>query len=191
MKVYSLKKASAITTPDHSKKQKKRNGFTLIEMLFSTSVLGLVMAGLVSNYVFIFQSSLALGNYSDMARESTYFLETMGRELRMAEDVQAVASDRFTVVVPYSTGDEVVQYRYYSDLKSIYRIEGASSDKVLSNVEDLTFTYYNNIHAESNDLLEVKAVQMEATLQRDLAKLKNTDHIISARYTMRNRTVSN
>jgi len=167
------------------------SGFTLVEIMVSLTIFGLVFSGLLSSFVFTSKSTFSLGNYADMVRESTYFLESFGREVRMAEDVNAIGLHGFSMDVAYPNGTQTIEYEYLPASDSLIRRVGGVERIILTDVDWITFKYYNILNAETSALLEVKSVQMEAILEKRVMQRKNTDHIISARFMMRNRTVSN
>lgn len=172
-------------------KQQFCSGFTLIELLTATSILGLTFSGLLSGLVFTSKSTCSLGNYSDMVRESTFFLETFAREVRMAEDVNAIGPSAFSMDVAFAGGPKTIEYEYRAASETLVRTENGVESIVMSDVDWVDFKYYNVLNVETNTLMEVKSVQMEAELEKRALDLVNTDHIISARFLMRNRTVSN
>ena len=130
-------------------------------------------------------------------------LEYFARDMRSAEDVRLVTESSLTIVAPSSgfyTGSEVT-YDYDSDAKVLFRIERDAAANEISNqillegVEAFTFSYFDplgkSLSASSPSiLLSVKSVQVDAELLREISRSDATDYIISARFMMRNRPVT-
>lgn len=161
--------------------------------MVATTLLGFLLAGLVSTFIFMLRSSVSLGNYADMNRDGSYFLERFGREIRMVSEVQSIASSKFVVDVDTASGDDTVTYVYNSSKGELTRtstLEG-STTVILDNISALSITYYNILGDKTTNLNEVKSLQLRVDLQRNNLKNENTDHIISARFNMRNRIITN
>lgn len=171
--------------------KQQRAGFSLIEIMVSTTILGITFSALLSGFVFTSKSTYSLSNYSEMLRQSTFFLETFAREVRMAEDINYFQANAFSMEVAFADGSQTVEYEYLPDSKNLIRRVNGIDRTMLSDVNWLNFKFFNVLNAETNTLLEVKSVQMEAGLQKNVMKIMNTDHIVSARFMMRNRTISN
>lgn len=173
------------------KHSNKKSGFTLVEMMISTTILTLVLSGLASSFIFTARSSVSMGNYSDMAREGSHFLETFAREVRMASDVTALSTEAFTMVVSYAATDVTVEYAYIPADETLVRRAGGNEKIVLRDVEALEFKFFNLVNAQTTNLMEVKSVLMDGMLEKHAGSRENSDHIISARFMMRNRQISN
>ncbi|WP_269538927.1 PilW family protein [Cerasicoccus fimbriatus] len=184
------RRASVITTRAFSKRTK---GFTIMEIMISTALLGFLMAGLVSTFVFMLRSSVSLGNYADMNRDGTYFLERFGREIRMTSNVITAADNSFTIDVDSTSGTERITYSYLSSSGELVRVNNTTSSKkvMLDNISGIKIEYYNILGDLTTNINEVKSIQLRVDLTRNNMRDDNTDHIISARYNMRNRIITN
>lgn len=179
-----------ITTRACSKHQR---GFTLVEVMIATVLLSMMMAGLTGTFLFMLRSSVSLGNYADMNRDGSYFLEQFGREIRMASNVRTMGSNAFTVDIETPSGNETVEYAYLSASQELIRssISTGSKEVLLDNIGSLNIDYYNILGKKTSNINEVKAVQLRIDITRDNIRNDNTDHIISARFNMRNRIITN
>ena len=166
-------------------------GFSLVEAMISMSIFGVLSMGLMSGFVFTSKSSFAVGNYADLVQSGTMFLETFARDVRMAGDVHTATATELTIDVNYSNGIKTVSYILNPDYKTLIRTESGTSKIVLSDIDQLSFNYFNILGNSTTSLLEAKTIQVEAILEKRVIQQKNTDHVVSARYMMRNRIVSN
>lgn len=183
-----------ITITEHS----NRRGFSLVELMVSVLVLGLLMAGVLTSIVSLSQGSNSLINYVDMNNESRVALEYLGRDIRGAIDVETMTDSNviLTTTAPNDTTQRV-QYLYESNADTLFRNELDDDNNItqsivlLNNVEDLEIRYYNLIGGTATIPLEVKHIQVEAIMKMTSLKVDNTNHIISAQFMMRNKSVSN
>lgn len=160
--------------------------------MVATTLLSFMLAGLVGTFVFMLRSSVSLGNYADMNRDGSYFLERFGREIRMTKNVSAISSSSFIIDVDLAGTDDTVEYVYDASNGSLIRISNLEGKSVLlDNISSLSIDYYNILGVKTNNLNEVKSIQLRVDLSRKNIKNDNTDHIISARFNMRNRIITN
>ncbi|MBK1858568.1 hypothetical protein JIN80_09885 [Cerasicoccus arenae] len=161
--------------------------------MIATTMMGFLMAGITSTLIFMLRSSVSLGNYAEMNRDGSYFLEKFGREIRMASQVNSISRTAFIVVVANASGDETVEYAYLSAPGQLIRTSLTSGTKevLLDNISTLDIGYYNILGGKTSNINEVKAVQLRIDLIRVNVKNDNSDHIISARFNMRNRIITN
>lgn len=165
-----------------------RGGFTLIEVMVAMTIGTLLLASAYTTLLSLAKGSQSVVNYTEMNTQTRHALEIFGRDARMAEDVKTATALRAVLVVEGDT----VEYRYEPTAKVLYRIvKGGTPRAVIFDVEDLTLNYYTLRHDPTNNPLEVKHIQLEAMLERRVISLANTNYIISARFMMRNKHVSN
>lgn len=185
-------------------KQSGEGGFTLAELIVATTISGFVLASMIGTFIAFAIGVNSIGAYTDMSKDSRYILEYFARDMRAAENVTTAQASKLTVELPtagsFYTGSSVT-YEFVKDAKLLFRIEADSSGKEISNevllegVEQFQFSYFDplgdglGINTESI-LLSVKSVQIDAEMLRDISRTEATDYIISARFMMRNRPVT-
>lgn len=178
-------------------------GFTIAELIVATAISGLVLASMVGTFLTFAVGARSIGAYTDMSKDSRVVLEYFARDMRAAEDVTRANASTLAVKFP-DTGfysESLVIYDYDKDAKLLFRIEEDSSGNELSNevllegVEQFVFSYFdplgNSLSVNTASiLLSVKSVQIDAEMLRDISRTEATDYIISARFMMRNRPVT-
>ena len=185
-----------ITSTDHFIKSSpnwhwRRKGFTLVEILIVVTLGSMIMAGVTSSYIFLFKSSIGMGNYVDMNQQSRFAMELFGRDVRNASEVYTMTSSVLSIEVPSTTSSNTVTYAYNAEAKTLTRTVGGVSRSILTDVNSLIFTYYNLKNVVAAGTVEAKKVQIEVEMIRKILTLENTNHVISSRYMMRNRRVTN
>lgn len=177
--------------------------FTLTELMMATAISGLVLASMVSTFFVFAVGSKSVGAYTMMSNDSRLVLEHFARDIRAAEDVTQADASTLTVQTPTTSfyNGTSVTYDYDEDTKFLSRIEEDDSGTAISNktllqgVEQFTFSYFDPLGAKlslntASILLSVKSVQVDAKMERSVSRTEATDYIISARFMMRNRPVT-
>lgn len=196
-------KSRAMGPVQKQSSRRAKAGFTLTELIVATSISGIVLASMVGTFLTFAIGVNSVGAYTGMSRDSRMMLEYFGRDVRLAEEVLVANASTLRIVSPdtdlYSAS--TVTYQYDDETKSFSRIETDSSgnevsDKVLlDGLEQFVFSYFdplgNSLSVDTPSiLLSVKSVQVDAEMLRDISKTQVTDYIISARFMMRNRPVT-
>lgn len=184
-------------------KRRGAGGFTLAELLVATAISGVVLASMVGTFLTFAVGARSVGAYTEMSKDSRKVLEYFARDMRAAEDVTTADASTLEVTFPdtgFYAGSSVT-YDYDKEAKLLFRIEEDSSGVEISNqlllegVEQFVFSYFDPLgRSLSVDtpslLLSVKSVQVDAEILRDISRAEATDYIISARFMMRNRPVT-
>lgn len=172
-------------------KSASRKGFTLVEILVTLSLSGLVLAASTGSLIFLAKSTAGVGNYQEMNMTSRFALETFASDARMTVDVNSATAASVSMEVYNSSGGTTtVVYSYDATAGTFTRTVGGVADVLLEDVEKLDLKYFTLRRDETFTPLEVKEIQLQATLRRQTLSIGNTNEIISARYMMRNRAVS-
>lgn len=172
-----------------------RKGFTLTEVLIAMTLCGIVLAVSTGSLLFLAKTTKGLGNYQEMNMASRFTLEDFGSDARMTVDVNSASASSVSLEVYNSAGSvSTVVYSYDSTAGTFSRTTGGVTEIVLKDVSALSLVYYNLQGVKDTDgtinPLEVKEIQLQAEMRRSILSIKNTNEIISARFMMRNRSVS-
>ena len=140
--------------------------------------------------MFIFRSSLGVANYAEMNDQSRRGLERFGRDVRKATDITTADEQRIVLEISTGTVTSEVEYAYDVGSRRLIRTEDGTEATILGNVSAINLLYYNILVSETSNLIEIKKVQFDAIMSKDLLQIQNTNHIISARFMIRNKKVS-
>lgn len=171
-------------------------GFSLTELMIALTIGLFVMGAILSALLFMTRSSMAIHDYAEMNLESRRMLETIGRDLRSAMDIAPGFSDsEFLVFVSFESGTiEPVRYSYDPDdpARPLIR-EMADEERILmTNIEELTFRYYDLQGGAATSREAVKQIQIQLNTVRDgAARRETSERVVSARYILRNKVVGN
>lgn len=157
------------------------------------TISGLALAAMISSLIFIGRSCAATTDYADMDTEARRALEIFAREVRMADQVSNFSSTGVTLRVLTSTSNYSVTYSYVAQNKAFYRNYGtASQSALIKGVDAFTLKRYTLLQTAAANDLETKQLQLELrSIRSGAAKAFASNNVISARFIMRNKAVSN
>lgn len=182
-----------------------QSGFTLVEIIVATSLSLILLASVFATFLSFAESIKKVGAYSEMNQQSRFLLETFARDVRVAEDITAATANSIVIQLPSTApyNGNTVEYTYDSGLEIFSRLERDSggvqvgaSRILLDGVTQFAFSYFNPLGdaldiSTDSLLLSVKGVQLEAELYREvIGSGVVSEYVISGRFTMRNRPVT-
>lgn len=165
-------------------------GFTLAELLVATTLSSLVLAAVLTSFLFFSRAGLRLAHYSDMERQSRMVLQRFGQDAREA---RAVAWPNATTLRLTNDGGDIT-YSYDSTGRRLTRTPASGSAQVVaSDITDFRFLAYDVSGAAvalsaGDAAAKTKMVQVDIDLTRRTASAANaTAQVVSARYVLRNK----
>lgn len=164
-----------------------------MEALIATTLGGIVLAIATGSLLFLSKTAAGYGNYQHMNMTSRTALEAFASDARMTKDVNSATATAASFEVSNSAGSTDTVVYAFDEAAGTFtrRVNGGPVHALLEDVESLTLTYFNLKLLETTLPIEVKEVQLHAIMQRKVLRIGNTNEIISARFLMRNRAVSN
>ena len=178
----------------------RTRGFTLVEIMVTVTLLSIIMASMIGSFLVFSKGMAGLSNYSEMSNSSRQTLEHFARDAHSADTLLTANSSEFKFTVPEDAGGYTLHYIYDSDARSFTRMKYSEDGTLLWTqvlFEDIKeeagafeMIFYNRMNVDvttdSSVLIEAKTVQIDAKLVKKVINQSNTDHIISARFLMRN-----
>ena len=196
-----------ITTSTNTKRLPYQ-AFTLVELMFSMTILMIALGSITGTFMVFAKSSASLGEYVDMSSESRKALELFSRDVRAADGIAVIGATSSNGVVytdqglnltfPDYYGNRSVTYSYDSTIGILRRIENyegtQSESNLLTGMQQFKIQLFqapgDDFESISGPVASVnewaKSLQLDAELIRTVVTLDNTDYIISARFMMRN-----
>ncbi len=134
----------AISPPDWAgdrPRRRSQRAFTLVEMTVATSVSVFVLATLMVSFVVLSRSFSALGNYTDLDRQSRNTLDVMARDIRQAGGLTNWTSTSLSFT---NLDGNVLNYSYDPNAQVLSYTNGSArqSSVLLSNCTVLTFNIF-------------------------------------------------
>jgi prepilin-type N-terminal cleavage/methylation domain-containing protein len=176
----------------HSSSRRK-SGFTLPELLITLVVSSIILAAVFSSYIFLAKSCISIMDYSEMDTEARNSLEIFSREVRQAQDISGFSINGCTLEVPMLGSSYTVAYTYVPADKTFYRAYGTSNQKeLITGIEAFSLQRFNLKHLTAANDLETKQLQLDVRSERSgNPKFSASNNVLSARFIMRNKQVSN
>lgn len=180
-----------------------KKGFTLVELMISMTLSSFVLASVTSTFIAFARGANSIGAYTEMSSQSRKTLEIFARDIRAAEEIASATGSSITITMPDNAfySGQTIEFIYDNVFELVSRVEYDSGGTLISNdvlldgVAAFTFTVYDPLGSElafdtPSLLLSIKSIQMDSELFRKISSTDATDHIISARFMMRNRAVA-
>lgn len=196
------------STRSTESRRPRPGGFTLTEVLIAAALSSLIMAGVLSAFLFIGRTGFSASGYSEMESQLRRALDTFARDARMAGGITWHDAQSITLSVPTAGGMQPVTYAYDGGATGptagcFYRLEGnpgsAAPRRVLVRevAPDFSFSRFKleqdgvTDNTAVNDL-ETKLVQVNLRSTRHAATVGATgQQTRSARFLLRNKRVTN
>src|SRR2546430_17313788 len=122
--------------------QNRRSGFTLVEVMIAMSLSLIVLAGVMTTYLFIMRAGFSTKSYADMENQSRIGLELFARDARMAKSITWNSSTSITLVIPTSSSDLSYLYQYDATAASFTRTcttTGEPAQTLISGITPASF----------------------------------------------------
>jgi len=161
-------------------KKINKKGFSLIELMVVVVILGLIVLGLVTFFTGGARSWIAGQSQLEAQRNARQAMDIMVREIREADYVDDINSTSISIYF-HTPFDGTISYSFSggSDLKR-------GSNTMISNVQSLTFTYFdssgNLVDPLDSDIIS----KVHVNLQVDVDKDSNPDITLNSDIYLRN-----
>ncbi len=133
---------------------KRHAGFTLVELLVGTALSGMVMAAVLSSYIYLGRGFARLANQQILEAEARRTLAYFAQDVRMASgltDTANLSATRVAFLVPTATSTSTITYYYNSTSPDAAVTINGTSVTMIAN--SLTRCVYNDSTVTSLTLL--------------------------------------
>ena len=198
-----------ITTPSTRKKVAQRAGFTLVEVMIAMALSLIVLAGVLSTFLYIVRAGYSTTSYADMENQSRMGLELFARDARMAKNITWNSSTSITLTIPTSSSDATYLYQYNSTAGTFTRTctsAGTTAETLITGITASSFTlqgyklttdpvthypYAVDLSNLSQASVDTKQIQLTLGLGRSVSTVPGaSSNVISARFILRNKHVT-
>lgn len=164
---------------------------TLMEVLVSTGIGGVVLAAVAGLSFYTARSFCALANYEELDRLSRNALDQMTYKIRQADGMTSYTNN----TIAFSLwGTNTLQYVYSPDARTLTEILGATRTVLLEECDSFTVDIFarNPVSGSfdqfpvTNDLATAKLIRVSWTCSRTILNQKvNTESVQSAKIVIR------
>lgn len=194
---------SITQSQNHKLSQRRRRGFTLVEVLITTVLSSIILGAVISVAIFINRSSYRAAAYAEMDMQSRRGLEMFARDTRMAGEIAWNSTTSLTLSVPINSGGTIEKYRYTYDstrktfTRQLVSPATGSIDVLISGISEFEFKGFQIDGAELSlsDLTaaanRTKQIQLSLKATRvATTAVESTTKVLSARFILRNKHVT-
>lgn len=188
-----------MTTTTPWRGRKGRRGLSLVEVLIASSLSSMVLAGVLSTFLFLGRTGANVANYADMESQARTALEQFGQDARQAGGITWNSPHSVTLHV----GGVDVVYAYDSTAGTFSRTVGGTTRVLVDGVTDeFTFTGYTIGGAKvvsdlttadgrtaANGVTKQLQIYFKAS-RTDVTVTRATNTVLSARFILRNKRVT-
>ncbi|HYD85109.1 MAG TPA: prepilin-type N-terminal cleavage/methylation domain-containing protein [Opitutus sp.] len=184
-----------ITTIHSPRRDRACAGFTLVEMMISATLGGLILVAVLSSFLFLGRSGWAIQSYNDMERQARSALEVFAEDTRQASAVTWHSATSVTLVV----NSTQVTYTYSGD--ALTRTSSGNTRMLVDGITAFSFLAYTINGTQISDFSSAaariiannttKQIQISLAAARSRQTVKDaTNTVLSARFILRNKRVT-
>ena len=191
-----------------------RRGFTLVELMVSTTLASLLMVGVLSSFLMMGRSGANVQNYTQLEVKARKALEYFSREARLAYGITSYSANSVTLQIPDTSSSRntiayTVTYTFDSAAGTFSRTGPAidnttspnSTAVLLTGVQQITgsnpFNYYRLVTTDyasgftsntASNVTEIKQVEINFIVSlASTTVVTASNRVLSARFILRNK----
>lgn len=166
-------------------------GFTLTEIIVATGLGGILLAAMLTTFVFIAKGGARLAQFHDLETRSSLALQQFAMDARQAETSTWVNTNQLSLQV---TGKGAVNYTYDTARRTLKRTTATETRTLASDINSFQFAAFDRdgaaLRLDADDInAKTKMVQMEITFRSGGGATKPVESTaVSARCMLRNKS---
>lgn len=180
---------SGVGRSSRARVSRTARGFTLVELMVASGLSLVLLAAVMSTFLFLVRGGLRMAFYRDMETQSRLVMQQFGADERQATQVVWNNSDSLTLTVEGAA----VTYAYDSSAHTLLRQDaGRPTQIVVSGISSFAFKAYDYNSAAlslraptAQTNAATKIVQIDMDMSRSGSRISATNQIISTRYMLR------
>lgn len=187
---------------------RSRRGFTLVEVLISAGLVGFILTGVMTTFLFLGRSGANLQNYNDMESQARKALELFAQDTRQASSITWTSNNELTLVVDSTN----ITYRYASERftrNGVVLLSGVVAPVARTSETDTTCTpFFRAYDINGNQIKAIEYASPSATVRAAAGKstkqlqisleasrttrtvARATNLVLSARFVLRNKRIT-
>lgn len=173
------------------------SGFTLVEVMIGAALSTVILAAVLTSYLFIIRSGANLVNYSSMEAQARSALELFAEDTRQASAITWNSANSVTLVV----NSAAVVYEYDTSSNTFFRRTAGDTRALLTGITAFQYKAYNINGAEITDFgsstaltaagKSTKQLQVSLSVARSTQTVvRATNVVLSARFILRNKRIT-
>lgn len=147
--------------------RENRRGFTLTEVLITSTITGIIMLAVLQAFVFIGRGTTRMENFQTLEQRSRRTLAYLTRDVRLASAIASPTANSMTLTLPAGT----VTYTFNTGTRQLTRTAtfgSATSLVLLSDVVtgSFSFNYLDAADGSTLTAASIKKVEVRYSMQR-------------------------
>lgn len=182
------------TYPSIRRRFRDRDGLTLTETLLALAIGSVLVAGVMTSYVFTLKGFRGLSNYNENQAYGRRGLDWFSLDMRMGMGVASCTSNRIVAILPSAvdasgnvTASNLIAHVHQD--AAWYRINEATGQSRLlaTNVVLMSFGLYDDDGNVTTQANRAVSVRVDALLQKSVLSKTQASDFLSATWRMRNK----
>jgi len=177
--------------------KRRSDGITLIELLITIGLAGIVLTMVSTLYIFSLRGFGAMNNYAEMDQKTRLALDSMIKEMRQASQVTDFQSNGATRWLTLTNANEGKTITYTWDSSAgtlICQKTGLPAHTNLTGCDNWSFSFYMRVpdtngsfYSAGNNPAICKLINMSWTCSRsNILRKINTESVMTAQVVLRN-----
>ena len=121
-------------------KTPKQHAFTLAELMVGLTLGVMVLAGVLTAYIFFCRTGVAIAQYYDMEDESRTTMQIFGQDVRQAKAINWNDTNSISLALP---DNSTLTYAFIGNTKTFRRTKGNSVVTLASGIDSFAFKAYS------------------------------------------------
>lgn len=173
---------------------RKVTAFTLIEVIIATAIGTIIIAGVMTAFIFLTKSFNAFSNYASMHADGRLATDRLSTDLQSAYDISSFNASNLVLAIPtaFDSKGTVISNKTvsYSTINSAFYRNDSSlgvNELLASNIVQVTFSLFDHAGNTTAVLANAKGVQIDMQLRKSVVGLTESEDYVAARINMRNK----
>ena len=176
------------------RRARRCQAFTLTEIMTASSIGSLMLAGVLTTYVFSIKGFRAIAHYAEIHAAGRHAIDVFARDMRAVNRVVSASTSSLSVTVPTSFNSSggvsaSKTVNYWTSNEALYRSDSSTgqTSMLATNVYQTQFQLYDRLGTNTALVANAKAVRIELKLRKHVISQIQSEDYLSARLDMRNK----
>ncbi len=167
---------------------KSRFGYTLVEVMFASVIIAMIVAALMTEYAALLKGYETVQTYRDLHSQARFGIDVFTKDIRGANAITSGSSNSVTFTVPTATGTDTITYQQSGNQFLRTAVSGGSTNTTEFSrlVETVEITYYLRNNSTATNATMAFNIHAKITCSKGVAGVEKVD-FIQTRTLMRNK----
>jgi prepilin-type N-terminal cleavage/methylation domain-containing protein len=145
-------------------RRRGQRGFSLVELIIATSLAAIVLAAILSAYLYVGRNLTRLVNTQEQETKSRRTIRQFTDDVSAAIKLTTASATSLVLTKPLASGNATVSYTYSSGNGTLTRTQSGASQTLLSGITAFNIEYFNEVGTTiTSSAQSVKSVELSFT----------------------------